>query len=77
MTSTERQRGHRYTPAVLKHLYLVRHGEVHNPDGIVYADLPGYRFVMFDEHTGEGRESDEYIGRWLRMHPSGRLLIAG
>jgi broad specificity phosphatase PhoE len=23
-------------------VYLVRHGEVDNPDGIVYADLPGY-----------------------------------
>lgn len=23
-------------------VYLIRHGEVHNPEGIVYADLPGY-----------------------------------
>ncbi len=24
------------------HVYLIRHGEVHNPGGIVYADLDGY-----------------------------------
>ena len=23
-------------------LYLVRHGEVHNPEGIIYGRLPGY-----------------------------------
>jgi broad specificity phosphatase PhoE len=27
---------------VLARLHIVRHGEVHNPDGIVYADLPGF-----------------------------------
>jgi broad specificity phosphatase PhoE len=27
---------------VLERLYLVRHGEVENPDGIVYADLEGF-----------------------------------
>lgn len=24
-------------------IYLVRHGEVHNPEGIIYGHLPGYR----------------------------------
>ncbi|MGO1497115.1 MAG: histidine phosphatase family protein, partial [Agrococcus casei] len=24
-------------------LHLVRHGEVHNPDGILYGRIPGYR----------------------------------
>ncbi|MCP4305276.1 MAG: histidine phosphatase family protein [bacterium] len=24
------------------HIYLIRHGEVHNPDHVVYADLPGF-----------------------------------
>jgi len=23
-------------------IYLVRHGEVHNPDGIIYGRLPGF-----------------------------------
>lgn len=27
---------------MLHRLHLVRHGEVHNPDGLVYADLPGF-----------------------------------
>ena len=31
-----------YTPAVLARLHLVRHGEVHNPLGLVYADLSGF-----------------------------------
>lgn len=26
-----------------RHLHLVRHGEVHNPDGILYGRIPGYR----------------------------------
>lgn len=28
--------------AVFARLHLIRHGEVHNPDGLVYADLPGF-----------------------------------
>ena len=24
-------------------IYLLRHGEVHNPEGIIYGRLPGYR----------------------------------
>ncbi|MEX2419029.1 MAG: histidine phosphatase family protein, partial [Acidimicrobiia bacterium] len=27
---------------MLERLHLVRHGEVANPDGVVYADLPGF-----------------------------------
>jgi broad specificity phosphatase PhoE len=30
-------------PSVLARLFLVRHGEVHNPDHICYGDLPGFR----------------------------------
>ena len=29
-------------PAHAPRLHLVRHGEVHNPDHLVYADLPGF-----------------------------------
>lgn len=28
-------------------VHLVRHGEVHNPDNIVYADLPGFELSEF------------------------------
>jgi len=31
---------------VLTRLYLVRHGEVSNPDHVVYADLPGFRLTQ-------------------------------
>jgi len=31
-----------HSTTVLSTLHLVRHGEVHNPDGVVYADLPGF-----------------------------------
>lgn len=31
-----------HSGAVLERLHLVRHGEVHNPGGVVYADLPGF-----------------------------------
>lgn len=31
-----------YTRSVLARLHLVRHGEVDNPRGIVYSDLPGF-----------------------------------
>ncbi len=41
------------------------------------TDMPGYQFILYNERTGEGRESEDYIGNWLRVHPSGRLLIAG
>jgi hypothetical protein len=40
-------------------------------------DLPGYRFIVYDEQSGEGRESEEYVGTWLAMEPGGRWLIAG
>ena len=32
-------------------IYLVRHGEVHNPEGIIYGWLPGYR--LSDRGRGE------------------------
>jgi broad specificity phosphatase PhoE len=28
-------------------IYLLRHGEVHNPEGIIYGHLPGYRLSEF------------------------------
>ena len=31
---------------VLARLYLVRHGEVSNPDHVVYADLPGFQLTQ-------------------------------
>lgn len=40
--STEPRYPPPYTRSVLARLHLVRHGEVDNPRGIVYSDLPGF-----------------------------------
>ena len=40
-------------------------------------DVPSYQFIVYDEHSGEGRESEEYVGTWLALEPGGRWLIAG
>jgi len=31
-----------HSPLVLSTIHLIRHGEVHNPGHLVYADLPGF-----------------------------------
>ena len=44
-------------------VHLVRHGEVHNPDHTVYADLPGF-------HLSErGRRQATWAGRHLSDRP--------
>jgi len=47
--------------------YLVRHGEVHNPDRIVYADLDGYRLSEL------GRAQAAAAARRL---PAGSAIVA-
>lgn len=42
------------------HVHLVRHGEVHNPDHLVYADLPG--FGLSDLGRVQARETARYLG---------------
>lgn len=39
--------------------FLVRHGEVENPEKVVYGRLPGFRL------SGAGRAQVEATGRWL------------
>lgn len=34
-------------------VHLLRHGEVHNPDGILYGRLPGYRLSALGEQMAE------------------------
>lgn len=34
-------------------IHLVRHGEVHNPDGILYGRLPGFRLSTLGEHMAD------------------------
>ena len=33
--------------------------------------------MFFDETTGEGREGDDWIGKWVTVEPGGRFLDAG
>ncbi len=40
-------------------LYLMRHGEVHNPDQILYGRMPGYRLSQ------RGVQQAEAAGAWL------------
>lgn len=42
------------------HIHLVRHGEVHNPDNILYGRLP--RFAL----STEGRQQARRTGRYLQ-----------
>ena len=39
--------------------------------------FPRYRFLVYDEAKGEAYVSDEYLGKFLAIDPSGRYLIAG
>jgi len=40
-------------------------------------DIPSCAFVVVDEQTGKIRESEEYVGAWLQVDPSGRCLVTG
>lgn len=42
VSSRHRRSAPLHSSSVLATLHLVRHGEVHNPDHVVYADLPGF-----------------------------------
>ncbi len=39
--------------------------------------IPRYRFVVFNEHTTEADESEEFIGKWLAIDPRGGFLVSG
>jgi broad specificity phosphatase PhoE len=41
-------------------IHLIRHGEVHNPDHVVYASLPGYGLT--DLGRSQAREAARYLG---------------
>ena len=49
-------------------VHLMRHGEVHNPEGILYGRLPGYRLSEL------GREMAETVGRYLADHDVVRVV---
>ena len=50
-------------------IHLVRHGEVHNPDNVCYADIEGFGL---SEH---GRQQANHVGRYL-LDTQGPELVA-
>lgn len=40
-------------------------------------EFPRYRFLMYNEAKGDGRQSDTYLGTFLAIDPGGRFLMAG
>ncbi len=46
-------------------VHLVRHGEVYNPDHILYGRLPGYQLSL------RGRQQADVAARYLAARPIG------
>lgn len=51
-------------------LYLARHGDVHNPDGILYGRMPNFRLSEL------GREQAQAAGKWLAEQNPVRLYAS-
>ncbi|WP_349827240.1 histidine phosphatase family protein [Brevibacterium litoralis] len=49
-------------------IHLTRHGEVYNPEGVLYGRLPGYGL------SDTGREMAERLGRW---YPENTKAVRG
>ncbi len=72
---------------VLKSLKLPGAGvtdlALHPNKSLVYVayraggEIPRFRFLLYDEKTGEAHELDHCIGKWLQVSPDGSFLIAG
>ncbi len=72
---------------VLKSLKLPGMGvtdlALHPTEALAYVaykagvEIPRFRFLLFDEKSGEAHELDHCIGKWLQVSPDGSFLIAG
>lgn len=51
-------------------VHLLRHGEVHNPDGILYGRLPGYRLSDLGERQAQA------AAEWLAQRDIGYLVCS-
>ena len=51
-------------------VHLMRHGEVHNPEGILYGRLPGYRLSEL------GREMADMVARYLAVRDVVRVVAS-
>ena len=55
---------------VFSTIHLVRHGEVHNPAGVLYGRLPRFRL------SARGLEQAAAAGRWLTARPPAVLYTS-
>lgn len=55
-------------------VHLVRHGEVHNPEGILYGRLPGY--LLSERGEAMARRLAEHFGPGDDVPPSVTLVVA-
>ena len=51
-------------------VHLMRHGEVHNPDGVLYGRLPGYHL------SDLGRQMAQVVGEHLAAHDIVRVVAS-
>ncbi|MGL5830038.1 MAG: histidine phosphatase family protein [Angustibacter sp.] len=51
-------------------VHLMRHGEVHNPEGILYGRLPGYRL------SERGREMAQVVAKHLAMRDITQVIAS-
>src|SRR3989344_7974001 len=51
-------------------IYLVRHGEVHNPEKVFYGRLPGFRLSEL------GKKQAETLGHFLKRRPIAALYTS-
>jgi broad specificity phosphatase PhoE len=51
-------------------VHVVRHGEVHNPDKILYGRQPGWRL------SDRGQEMASTIGEWSKTVDLGALHVS-
>ena len=49
-------------------LHLVRHCDVHNPDGVIYGHLPGFRL------SDKGVRQAHALGRWFAGRPVRQII---
>lgn len=51
-------------------VHLLRHGEVHNPRGVLYGRLPGFRL------SDAGEEMAQRAARWFEGHDITHLVVS-
>jgi broad specificity phosphatase PhoE len=49
-------------------VHFLRHGEVHNPEGILYGRLPGYRL------SDKGEQQAKLVAEFLSGHDIARVI---